>query len=315
MIGRRAALKKSLLGVASLFLPACSEKIPIKVGVHPWIGYESLQLAQDLGYFRNNIELIRNASASSTIESLANGVIDAGALTLDEVLTLLDQGTDLTIVLVFDISAGADKLISRDSIRTLGDLRGKRIAYEANTVGSLMLQKSLQLAGLRLEDVIPVDAAVGEEQVALWRNEVVDAVITYEPTASLLTAESARVLLDSRDFPDMIFDVLAVRTDRLPAIQSQLKQLIAGHFSALQYINVNYGDAIHRIASHQNIGYTEVIHSIKGIRLPNRQENCRLLQLGSRLHIAANEVQQIMLEKGLLKQSLEMNHLTSNRFC
>ncbi|MCH5918706.1 hypothetical protein MMA56_24425, partial [Salmonella enterica] len=75
-----------------------------------------------------------------------------------------------------------------------------------------------------------------DQHVAAYTAQRVDAVITFEPMASRLRALGARPLLDSSRFPGLIVDVLAVSAQITPHQGEQLRQLLDGHFQALQHL-------------------------------------------------------------------------------
>lgn len=312
----RRQLLSSLLQVTTLpiLLNACSQSRPLKVGIHPWIGYESLNIAQNFHFLDEQIQLIRGESATDSLQGLKNGTLDAAALTLDEVLLAYGQGTPLTVVLVFDISAGADQVIVKPHIKNIEELKGRRIGYESSALGALMLNKFLAHSGLQRSDIKRIDVPVGPQQIGHWKTNQVDAVITYEPTAAALRELGGKVLFDSRAIPETIFDVLAVRTDRLGSFEPQIKALIDAHFKILLHLQTNTGDATHRIAASQGISAQQVRQALRGIRLPNRAINYRLLAENGRVNVTAQELNDIMSKNGLLNPKPLPPSLTDSQF-
>ena len=112
--------------VLSVLLGACEQSAhPVTVARHVWPGYEFMFLAQELGFIDpGEVEFTETSSASETLQLLLDGRVDGGALTLDEVLRAHSKGVALSVVLVFNVSAGADVLITRSKLGNLQDLRG-----------------------------------------------------------------------------------------------------------------------------------------------------------------------------------------------
>ena len=76
-----------LIGLA-VVLAACSrQSLPLRIATHPWVGYESLCLAQDRGVLPPTVTLRHGQRAADTLAALRAGTVDAGMLTLDEMLT------------------------------------------------------------------------------------------------------------------------------------------------------------------------------------------------------------------------------------
>lgn len=285
---------------AAPWLAACAPDRPLSVGIHPWIGYETLYLAREFGWLPPAVSLVEGRSLSDTQAALQAGRIDAACLTLDEVLVARAAGVPLSVALVFDVSAGADAVLARPDIAAPAALAGKRIGLEQNALGALMLSRLLAAGGVSATAVTLLDLPP-EKQVDAWRKGEVDAVITYEPTASLLQREGALRLFDSRQVPDTIFDVLAVRVDRAGERRSAIEAVVAVHYQALNHLQTNRQDAVYRIAARQQVTPAEVQLSLGGVILPSLDANRAYLgSRDGRLVQAAQVLSRLMVERRLL---------------
>ena len=313
-LGRRAFLARLMVLASSpVWLMGCARSRPLSVGIHPWIGYESLYLAREFGWLPPGVNLHEGKVASDSMASLQAGQIDAAALTLDEVLQVRAAGVPLVAVLVFDVSAGADMVLARPGIDTLKQLAGKRIGVERSAVGALMLAKTLEAAGLFANDVTVLDLPP-DRQLAAWHAGEVDVVATYEPTASLLKREGAVQLFDSRQMPDTIFDVLAVRQDRVAGRELILSALLSAHFKALDHLRINRQDGLYRISAHEGIQFSEAQRALNGIELPDLQGNQGYLSSGGHLAQAATEISRLMTARGLLPRPDSLLELVDARY-
>lgn len=282
---------------------------PLRVSAHVWPGYELLFLAQDQGWLEADIRLTELTSATDSLHALSAGLVDGAALTLDEVITARARGMDLQVVLVFNISAGADVVMARPEIGDIARLKGRRIAVEDSAVGALVLARALAEAGLAGGDVVTVQLTP-PEQLAAWQAGSVDAVVTYEPVASRLAAAGAQRLIDSARLPDFIFDVLAVRSALVDTLADPLRRLIAAHFRGLQRLKTLPHDTAHRMADHLGLDPAGVLEAFRGIRLPDVAENRALLQ-GEEPALAevARTVADIMRGAGLLSRPVDLDRL------
>ena len=159
------------------WFPGCTleEPQPVSIAAHVWPGYEPMFMARSEGWLNaKQVTLFETHSATESLQALAAGRVEGAALTLDEVLRARAKGIPLTVVMVFDVSAGADMLVARHGIKRLADLKGKRIGYEQGAVGSLMLSEALLAASLSKEDVKLVSLPV-DKQYAAWQNGQIDA--------------------------------------------------------------------------------------------------------------------------------------------
>jgi NitT/TauT family transport system substrate-binding protein len=287
-------------------LPGC-EWIdrPVSVAAHIWPGYEPLFLARNRGWLDiKKVHLIETASATESLQALNQGKAHGAALTLDEVLKARAAGLRLSVVMIFDISTGADMLIARSGIKQLSDLKGRRIGFEQGAVSELVLTEALQIAGLGKDDVQLVTVNIDKHRDA-WINNEIDAVTTYEPVASQLLQLNGTKLFDSRQIPNTIVDVLAIRRDVLDFHHADaLRHLLATHFYTLDYLNHNPQDAAYRMAAHLALPAADVLTSLKGLVLPDAANNYRWLAgPAPELLVCARKLSNSMVKSGALEKN------------
>lgn len=268
-------------------------------------------LARSEGWLdAKHANLLETRSATESLEALAAGKVDGAALTLDEVLRARANGIPLAVLMVFDVSAGADMLVAGPAIKKLGDLKGKRIAYEQGALGSLMLSEALSAASLSREDVKPVALRV-DQQYAAWQQGQIDAAITYEPVASQLLALDAVKLFDSRQIPDAIIDVLALRSDVLDTAHAgAIRHLISAHLKALAHIHRNPQDSSYRMATRMGLSADKVLASFRGLVLPDAANNRRMLTTAApQFTDSARRLSRLMVREGILRHEDPLTEL------
>lgn len=277
---------------------------PIAIATRIWPGYDLMYLARSEGWLAaEQVRLVEMSSGQESLKALAEGKVDGAAMTLDEVLQARASGLPLSVVMLFDISAGADMLVARPGIKSLAGLKGQRIGFEPGSVGEMMLVESLRAANLTKEDVTLVTLPITQQREA-WAREQVDAVVTFEPVATQLLAQGALNLFDSRQIPNTIVDVLAMRSDRLDRSHAgAIRHLLTAHFRALEHLKRNPQDAAYRMAPHLGLPPEHFLSAFKGLMLPDAAHNYRLLAGNSpELLLRARKLSAIMVKSGLLKQ-------------
>lgn len=311
--GRRAVLASALAPVLGT-LGACTSEQPLTLAGHPWPGYEPLFLAGNLGLLPDGLRLHETTGVSQTRAAMRQGEVSGVMLTMDEVLQMRDQGIDLEIVLVFDVSRGADMLIARESVRSLASLKGRRLGVEEGALGAIMLSLVLQKAGLQRRDVI-LKIIPFEEQEAAWKRKDVDALITYEPVGGRLLQQDARQLLSTRHLPDTIFDVLAVERQAALRHEAHLRACLIAYFHALDYMRQNPWDAAYRQAPRLKVSAQEMIDSLRGLQQPDLLGNRRYLtaENSPMLH-AARALSPVLQEAGLIQRPVRTHDLISSDY-
>lgn len=310
MIKTRRKFLMSIAGCGGLLLlPACgSGDAPLNIGLQVWPGYEPMMLAKSLGWLEApQFNFTETGSASESLDLLAAGKLDCAGLTLDEVLRGRERSIELSVILVCDISAGADVFLARPDIKRLSDIKGRRVGVEAAATSALMLANVLQTAGLKPDEIVQVPITT-DQHVDAWKAGQIDAVATYEPAASHILDLGGKKLFDSRAIPNLIVDVLAVRSDILTQThQNSLRRLVAMHFKALSYLLMNPGDASHRMASRFKVLPEDVMPLFRGLVLPDRDANWRLLGTDSpSLRNSIVNLESVMTKTKLLKAPVDI---------
>lgn len=312
-IARRRCLQA--IGALSLFgLVGCrASETPLKIAAQVWLGYEFMFLARQRGWLdETQIRLIEVIDASDSSRLLADGLIDGAALTLDEVLRLRASGVDLTVVAIFDFSAGADAVVARPTIRSLTDLKGKRIGVEDTAVGGLMLLELLQRANLKVSEVQVIHTTVTEQE-AKWLRGEIDALVTYAPVLDKLEREGAKRIFDSRDIPNKVVDVLAVRSQVLRYRSASLRHLLQAHFRALAEFNATPQRSADVLSARLHVPATDVAALYGGVKLTDVSDNQRLLSPNDpTLRQTAAELNAFMLQKKWISQTPSIDILFSD---
>lgn len=308
--------RAALLTIALTLLAGCMKvPLPLRVATHPWPGYESLHLAQSLDYFdKAQVRLVELSNASQTVQALRNGTVDAAVQTLDEVIGLIEEGVALRVVLIMDVSHGADVLLARPGIKSLQDLRGKRVGVETTTTGAVVFDGILTAAHLSVADIQVIPLSMNEHVTAYQQGKV-DALVTYDPPRSQLLAQGARTLFDSSRIPNRIVDVLAVRVEALASHPQALTTLVAAHFKALDYLARQPRDAAVRLAPFMGVSADQVLPQFAGLLLPDVAENrAQLSGPTPGLARTASELAALMHRQHLLQSIVAVDHVAEPMF-
>jgi NitT/TauT family transport system substrate-binding protein len=298
-----------LLGLGLLIAGCAQPQTPIRLGTNVWPGYEPLYLAQEIGQLDSRkVRLIGYPSASEVIRAFRNRSLEAASLTLDEALLLLDKGLPIKIILVHDISHGADVILARPHIEEVSGLRGRDIAVESSALGAYVISRALEKNNLSVDAVRIRHLDVNQHEAAYHSGEV-DAVVTFEPFNTRLKELGAQEIFTSREIPGEIIDVLVVHEDIHETRLDDLKHLTRSWFSALEYIDAEPQKAATIMSKRLKISNEDVLASYQGMKLPTYDQNIAMLNDGlSALHRLAA----IMSEHELVTNDLELEELLSS---
>ena len=293
--------------LCSSLIAGCShEEEPLRIGSNRWLGYAPIYIADELGWATSaNIRLVEYATSSGVIRGMHNGLLDAALLTLDEAITLQSTGHDIEILLITNLSAGADALYARPYVRDIKELKGKRIAVEGGTLGPYFLSRILSKAKLSVNDVHLVNIPTYMHIDAFNKNTI-DASINNSASHTQLDKTDALPLFTSRDLPNEIIDVLVVNRERTsPELRARLSGLWFNSLDAW----LNYRDnSDKRLYKRLGLDKSSLTLTLNGIVMGDRALNSLYFSRGL-LADCIEKVQSYMLENGQLQQPIDVSKI------
>lgn len=142
-----------------------------------------LAVIEDLLHEEGFVEVRRLPSSTTAWNLLPDGEVDIDMMSWSDFLPLVDAGRPVTVL--SGIHAGCLELRANDSIRSIVDLRGKRVGINNFGVTDHMLV-SLMAAYVGLKPADEIDWVVNPDvsQVELFEAGKVDAFIGFPPEIS-----------------------------------------------------------------------------------------------------------------------------------
>ena len=295
-----------------LLLNGCNtDKPPLRIATNPWPGYELLHLAESLGYFKEegvNVQLVDFMSLGDSSRAFARGQVDAwGATVVELLLNRAQSNRNPQAFMVTNVSLGADMILSRASIATVKELKGKRVAVEPGTVDVVLLHHALQSAGLTLDDVklVPIPQSDMHKTITA---DLVDAVCTYPPVSELILRDKSFVkLFDSSQIKNTIIDVLAADADSLNQRTQDYAKMARAFERARQYMNSHPEQAYAIMAKREGLSVEQFSNAIQGIHIADQQEQRQYFEDNGLLPQAIKSTEQALMAAKLLYQRQKSN--------
>jgi NitT/TauT family transport system substrate-binding protein len=301
------------LAAADLWIqraPRAAEN-PFRIGFNTWVGYGPLYVAQEAGIFKKhnlNVELIRLEGTGERRAALLAKRIDALGSTMDDFVLGLSEGVNGKMVAVLDESKGADGIIAKKGIKSLRDLKDKRIAVQPGFVNHFFLLYMLNQVGIAPNQFQMVPMEPDKAAAALFAKEV-DVAVTWEPHLSLIKGnkdyEMITTTADARA-QHIIFDNLVVRDDVLNDRKKDVVELIKAWYEALDYIKANPDPSYKVLAKEFGLPEKEVAETMEGVYFPTIQENIKFMgaTTGPAALPIGKKVVDLYVKAGVMKKAL-----------
>lgn len=255
----------------------------ITIGVVPFPGYSGLFIARDEEFFKETGLDVKIKSYNTIIEQIAaynKGEIQMAALNVADAVGVSFGGIDSKIVSIIDYSSGVDAIIGNVSIKSINDIKGKRVAYEEGTLEEFFLASVLREYALSLDDVVSINASPEDSAKKLTAGEV-DVAVTYEPyLSSALKDNNVRIVYSTNEDPSMISDVLMTTTSFVDNNPEIIKKILTSYFKALTYLDTNPEESYTIIAKEFGIKENEAKNQLQGVLILTLAENKKAFKPG-----------------------------------
>ena len=171
-------------------------------------------------------------------DALKNGDLDFIFTTTDISPISMDKTSDLAKMSVsqflkIDDSRGADVFIVDESIKTIADLRGKKISCALGWPSNTLLEKTLEAGGLTEQDVIILPMASPGDAKTAFLTKQSDATVVWNPDDAVCLKERASRVLTSTEFmPNIIMDGFVARKEVLEKKHEKFEKLAKAWLTA-----------------------------------------------------------------------------------
>lgn len=289
MFAATSSIKKHLLCASlglALGLSALAARAEVKIGYSDWPGWVAWQVAIDKGWFKEagvdaKFEWFDYAAS---MDAFAAGKIDGVLVTNGDALVVGSGGAKNVMILLTDYSNGNDMIIAKPGIKSVKDLKGKKIGLETGFVEHLMLLNALEKAGMKESDVTIVNTKTNETPQALASGDLA-AIAAWQPNSgeAMKRVPGAKPIYTSANEPGLIYDVLTVNPASLSSKKADWEKVIKVWDKVVAYINdpKTQPDAVKIMAARVGLKPEAYLPLLKGTKLLNLAE-------GKKVFVKAN---------------------------
>ena len=314
-----AGLLAGSLGGCSKSGPGASEA-PVRIGYSAWPGWFPWKVSEDKGLFTAAgvpVRLTWFDGYLDSINALNAGQLDCNSQTLGDTISSVAGGADLQVVLTNDISSGNDQIIAAPGIRSVTDLRGKKIAAEQGTVDHYLLLLGLKKARISEKDITFVPLETGAAAAAFVAGKV-DAVGVFAPfTTQALKRPGSTTLYSSRDFPGAISDHLVCSRAFVAKNPQKVQKIVNSWFATLRQIKAEPRPSMAILAKRAGVSEADYKAYDAGTTIYSLEKNREVFKPGTTmtsLPYAAEQISAFLQAVGLAKSAPKLEGLLEPTF-
>ena len=250
---------------------------PLKIGYSDWPGYVAWQVAIEKGWFKEAGVDVKFDwfDYSASLDAFTAGKIDADSTNNGDALVTSAGGAKNVMIMLTDYSNGNDMIVGKPGVKSLKDLKGKKIGLETGLVEHLLLLDGLQKAGMKESDVTIVNTKTNETPQALASADIA-AIGAWQPNSgqAMKLVPGSKPIYTSAQAPGLIYDVLVVSPTSLSSRKDDWAKVVKVWGKVVAYINdpKTQPDAIKIMSA--RVGLTPEAYKplLKGTRLLNLAE-------------------------------------------
>ncbi|XOC88361.1 ABC transporter substrate-binding protein [Hyphomicrobium sp. DY-1] len=213
---------------------------PLKIGYSDWPGWVAWQVAIDKGWFKEaGVDVdFEWFDYVPSMDAFSAGKLDGVTVTNGDALVMGGSGTKNTMIMLTDYSNGNDMIVGVPGIKSLKDLKGKKVGIEVGFVEHLLLLNGLEKNGMTESDVTLVNTKTNETPQTLASGEV-SAIGAWQPNSgqAMKQVPGSTPIYTSADEPGLIYDVITVNPTSLATRKADWEKVIKVWDRVVKYIN------------------------------------------------------------------------------
>ncbi len=289
----------------------------LHIGVDLWAGYYPALLAEQLGYFRDEhlaVDISIPEDTDQLLVDFAAGSLDGIGVAVGETINVVEAHSGARIILISDVSDGADMVLAMPPIKRPEDLRGKTVGTNLGGFGELFVRHMLDEHDVSASaiKVVNVDAAQAVDRLVSGE---VAAVHTWEPYATRARAAGARVLYTSHDADGLVMDGFMFSGESLRTRPTAVRCFLRAWFRAAQHWQAHPQEDDQLLAKRLAVAPDTI--SRAGIRLLTLPEEHEVFVRGPTNRSARHVVQQFVdyfLSRGTISAAPDLDQLLDPQF-
>jgi NitT/TauT family transport system substrate-binding protein len=250
----------------------------LKVQFTSFIGEYPGIIAQEKGFFKAqgvDVELINKRYTQLERANFSAGKYDGITVSLGSFIILSATNPDIQGVLVIDESTGADVVVAQPQIKTVADLKGKKLGANLGGFSELFVTEMLKSFNFTSDDVKLVKLDALEIPQGL-KNNVIQAGHTWQPHLSEAIKLGGHILFTSKQTPGLILDLIVFRGETIRDRPEDVRAFVRGWLQAASYWRANVQEGNEIISKALKIPRNTL--SLEGVNLTDLGENQKLYQ-------------------------------------
>lgn len=262
----------------------------IKVGVVTWGGYaagqyynEGFKANTESRFYKDQgmlVDFVVLDDFESSRNAFKSGDVDMLWVTADAFCTETGALKEYDPKFIFqaDWSRGGDAIVATRDIKSLNDLKGKKVAVALGTPSHTFLLMCLESSGINPKDINIIEQKSAVDAAVAFKAGAVDAAVVWSPDDEdcISNINGSKILTSTKSAGNIIADGFFVKGEYLNNNKELLTKFVTGWMIGAEEINNNNSSkekAIQVLVDGLNLTPEVARKSINNVRLVNLADN------------------------------------------
>lgn len=219
--------------------PEPSAAAPLRIAYSDWPGWVAWEIGIQKGWFKEEgVDVdFKWFEYVPSMEAFSAGKVDAVTMTNGDALVTGSSGAKSVGILINDYSNGNDMVVAQPNIKSVAELKGKKIGVEVGFLSHLLLINALASADLTDRDVELVNVPTDQTPQTLKAGEV-SAIVAWQPNSgqALKEVPGSKPIFTTANVPGLIFDLLYVSPKSLKERRADWLKVVKVWFRIAEYL-------------------------------------------------------------------------------
>ena len=326
-------------GVSSVSIGSGKLNRPLVVGINTWAGHAPGIVfnngmdpnggSQYKTKYGMDVKFVLLEDPAGKLAAFRTGQVDIMWNTIDnwarEASLLAGENQQAKSIIMQDWSRGGDGIVALSSIRSVEDLKGKKIACTQFTPSHFLLLYVLSQSGLTPEERAGVEKNIifttdAPAAAAAFTAKQVDAAVTWEPDLSAAVANrgaEAHILVSTQAATNIIADTLCARQDLINQAPETVRDFVRGWLDGIEMIKNDPNGSYAVVGKALKLDTDTVSGMLSGLKLTPYADNAQFYGLtGSKPHYETlfDTAYVIWRKKGLAPKAVNARDWADTRF-
>ncbi len=270
---------------------------PLRIGIATWMGFDIALYAEASEIFKQRglaVDLVRFENQQDSSRAVMRSGLDAAFVSLWDVMQVEPGKGKPVVLMTTNISAGADGIVAKPEIKSVADLRGKKVGAKLGTVNHLILLEALRANQIKPSEVQIMDYS---NDVAAQKIEAgdIDAAVLWQPMLGEVAKKiKGNTIYTTKQVDSLVIDILISNDSIVKAKKTQLKQFMLAWFDVMDAVATKPKEVFDIVGKQLGQSGESFARDYAGLKPGDIALNQRMFATDGRLNSAKTELVQLL---------------------